>query len=332
MFDLKQPSRFLPIFIACLLCTASLAFSDVSQKRFDFKKTSAPKTEQVAPDSAASEVKVSQDAASVKTSSSYFFIGSDALWNWLISSQKSLREKISTQTMRLRNGETKSLGIFLLVCFIYGLVHAIGPGHGKTIVASYFLARRGSFLQGVGLGSSITIIHTLSAVILLFALYGIAKATLFPIFEMSRIHIETASYALIVLTGLLLIAISIREATGKKRDAFEGAENASWKELLWLAFITGIVPCPAVALVVFFCLLNELPGIALCGAFAIGLGMAVTNTSFGFGAILVRRGIDTGIHRMGKLKRYAVCINAGISMLCGLCILLLGVFLLMNVR
>ena len=327
MFDTKKRIEFLPIFIlGCLFC-GHLAFADVSQKKFDFKKSAPAKTESVQPDSA---VKIPTPAKDVKTSSSYFFIGSDAMWEWLVTSQKTLREEISVQTTNLKNGKSSSLSLFLLICFVYGLIHAIGPGHGKTIVASYFIARKGKILQGIGLGTSITIIHTLSAVILLFALYGIAKATLFPIFEAGRIHIEKASYALIILTGILLVAVSAKEAFHGAHE--ETAKAANWKELLWLAFITGIVPCPAVALVVFFCLLNELPGLSLCGAFAIALGMAVTNTGFGIGAIFIRRGIDKGVDRIGKLQRYAFRINTGISLLAGIAVSLLGVFLFLNVR
>lgn len=329
MFDLKKLNRFLPIFFACLFCTCSLSFADVSQKKFNFKKSAAVKTESIKDSSAVKVPTVKAD--DIKTTSSYFFIGSDAMWEWLVSSQKTLREKISVQAYNLKNGQSNSICLFILVCFIYGLIHAIGPGHGKTIVASYFIARKGKMLQGVGLGASITVIHTLSAVVLLFALYGIAKATLFPIFEASRINIEKASYALIILTGILLIAISIRETVKGHADG-KSAKAASWKELLWLAFITGIVPCPAVALVVFFCLLNELPGLALCGAVAIGIGMAVTNTAFGIAAIFIRRGIDGSLNHVNKLQRYATYINTGISLLCGVCISLLGIFLILNVR
>lgn len=326
----KKMNRWLPIFIACLFLCMGQAFADVNQKKFEFKKSVPVKTESVLSDSAAVKRPLHAES-NIKTSSSYFFIGSDAMWEWLVSSQKTLREKISLQAYNLKNGQSKSVCFFLLVCFIYGMIHAVGPGHGKTIVASYFIARKGKMLQGVGLGTSITIIHTLSAVVLLFALYGIAKATLFPIFEASRINIEKASYALIILTGILLVGISIREAA-KGHSETESAKDASWKELLWLAFITGIVPCPAVALVVFFCLLNELPGLALCGAIAIGIGMAVTNTAFGIGAIFIRRGIDRSLARVSKLQRYASYINIGISLLCGVCISLLGVFLFLNVR
>jgi ABC-type nickel/cobalt efflux system permease component RcnA len=90
----------------------------------------------------------------------------------------------------------------------------------------------------------------------------------------------------------------------------------------WL--ITGIVPCPAVALIVFFCLLNGLPGMALAGALVIGIGMAVTNIAFGFAAILLRRGFDAGIFRLGRFANFA---NYGISLVGGAFIVVMGIFL-----
>ena len=319
MFDIKKHSDFFCIFLICLLFGSALSFAGASNKRFDFKKPEPAKTTVVA------------DSSEVKTTSNYFFIGSDAMWEWLVSSQKNLREKISQHVTHLKNGELASLGIFLFICLIYGLIHALGPGHGKTIVASYFIARRGKILQGVGLGTAITTIHTLSAVALLFALYGATKAALFPLFEASRIHIEKASYALIMLTGLILTIIAIRETVHSHQNETVQA-TASWKELLWFAFITGIVPCPAVALIVFFCLLNDLPGIALLGAAAICIGMSMTNTVFGIGAILARRGFDKGVRHMSKLHKYAGTINTLISLLCGTGITLFGIFLFLNAR
>lgn len=329
MSGIRKLRRVPAVFLIAILCCAVASFADVSQKRFDFKKAPA-KTEAVVAEQS-SQVALPKESAEIKTTSSYFFIGSDAMWKWLVSSQKNLREKISAQVLDLKGGRTQSVAFFLLICFIYGLVHAIGPGHGKSIVAGYFLARRGKILQGIGLGTSITVIHTLSAVILLFILYAIAKTMLFPIFEASRIQIERGSYALIVLSGVLLIAISLREFfhNSPEKDA---PTDASWKELLWLAFITGIVPCPAVALVVFFCLLNDLPILALLGAAAIGIGMSVTNTGFGLGAIFVRRGIDGGIRHVERLERRAALVHVGISLFCGICIALLGIFLFLNAR
>ena len=318
MFAIKKQIKILSILFLCLCGGISFSFADASVKKFEFKK--AESTQEIASDA---------DTATVKTSKRQIFFGSDKMLQQLTEWQKSLRENISGQIRKLKAGHSGSVFLFLLICFAYGFIHAIGPGHGKTIVVSYFLARRGNVAQGIGLGTAITTIHTLSAVILLFILYGIAKTALFPIFDANRINIEKVSYILIAFTGILLIFIAVREWIHGRKNA-PANMHASWKELLWLALITGIVPCPAVALIVFFCLLNDLPGLALLGAFGICLGMAITNTAFGFLAIATRRGIDKGIQRAKQLERYAVSIHSCIARIGGLCIFLFGIFLLLG--
>src|SRR5256885_6852539 len=52
----------------------------------------------------------------------------------------------------------------VIVCFGYGIVHTLGPGHGKAVVVAYFLdsARPRAWLEGVFAGSWIAFTHTRS--------------------------------------------------------------------------------------------------------------------------------------------------------------------------
>jgi ABC-type nickel/cobalt efflux system permease component RcnA len=52
----------------------------------------------------------------------------------------------------------------------------------KICRGGVFLARRGKWWHGVSLGFSITMIHTMSAVILLFVLFLLARAMVFSYF------------------------------------------------------------------------------------------------------------------------------------------------------
>lgn len=244
-------------------------------------------------------------------------------WAFLVELQKNMREKLATVVESMRSGEGRTFGWFLLICFAYGVVHALGPGHGKTVVVGYFMARRGRWMQGVALSSAITVVHVASAVVLLYALYGLARATVFPSFEAGRLGMEKASYLLLALTGVLLVGLAAYNALKAKKHA-EAVGMATAREMLWVALVTGFVPCPAVALVVFFCLLNGLAWAGLAGAFAIGVGMALTNIAFGLAAIALRRGVSEGTHWFG---RWAAPIQHGVSMAGGVMVAGLGILL-----
>lgn len=294
------------LFIVLLLCLCLSSFAGVKKKRFDVPGAASENT----------AVVVEQPKAEESTS----------LWLRFAGAQKELREKVSLQVSAMKEGNTGAVGSFVLICLLYGLLHALGPGHGKSIVVGYFLARRGGWKQGLGLGAAITFTHTLSAVVLLLILYAILKAAVFPTFELGREGIEKASYGLVMLTGVLLLGLGIKDLVTRHEEKTAVAPNARWREIIGVAAVTGIVPCPAVALIVLFCLLNNMVLLSLVGALFICIGMTLTNMSFGIFAVAFRKGIDKGAAQ----KSYAAKIYAIASIMGGLVIFVSGLMLVLN--
>ena len=318
-----------------VILLAMAASAAVKKKRFDMGGTSdAPVAAEVAP---AEPEKPAEESRAILTV--------------IAEEQKVLREKLTTAISAMKRGDLDAIWKFLAICLVYGMLHALGPGHGKSIVVGYFIARRGRWRQGVALGAGITVTHTMSAVLLLLILYAIFKATVFTAFETGRIGIERASYALIMLTGVLLVVLAIRDVFKSHKgcgcsariDVAEGAAAESacvtgtakngmlppvarWREILGVAAVTGIVPCPAVALIVLFCLLNSMVALSLLGALVICIGMTITNVAFGIAAVAFRKGIDKGsAHTRIATKIYTVATLAG-----GVIIFISGLLLFMN--
>ena len=319
---------FLFILVFMLAVAASAA---VKKKRFDVGGTSdAPVAAEVAP---AEPEKPAEESRAILTV--------------IAEKQKVLREKLTTAISAMKNGDWDAIWKFLAICLVYGMLHALGPGHGKSIVVGYFIARRGRWRQGVARGAGITVTHTMSAVLLLLILYAIFKATVFTAFETGRIGIERASYALIMLTGVLLVVLAIRDVFKSRKGCgcaarMKSAEGAvaqdgkcaesklppvaRWREILGVAAVTGIVPCPAVALIVLFCLLNSMVALSLLGALVICIGMTITNVAFGIAAVAFRKGIDKGsAHTRIATKIYTVATLAG-----GVIIFISGLLLFTN--
>lgn len=331
--------------LVCILVfmLAMAASAAVKKKRFDVGGGEAPAaTEMVAPAEGASAVPAAVPEKSVEKTRSFYTV--------IAEEQKVLREKLTAAISAMKSGEWDAIWKFLFICLVYGMLHALGPGHGKSIVVGYFIARRGRWRQGVALGAGITVTHTMSAVLLLLVLYTIFKATVFNAFETGRIGIERASYALIMLTGVLLVVLAIRDVIKSRKgcgcaarlDAAEGAAQdgacaesglgsalppvARWREIIGVAAVTGIVPCPAVALIVLFCLLNSMVALSLLGALVICIGMTITNVAFGIAAVAFRKGIDKGsAHTRIATKIYTVATLAG-----GVIIFISGLLLFTN--
>ena len=339
------------VFLLVLLLAVA-APAAVKKKRFDVGGGDAPAaTEVVTPaeDSASAVPETAAEPAVEKTAAVVPAAGPEkpaektrSLYTVIAEEQKVLREKLTAAISAMKSGEWDAIWKFLFICLVYGMLHALGPGHGKSIVVGYFIARRGRWRQGVALGAGITVTHTMSAVLLLLILYAIFKATVFNAFETGRIGIERASYALIMLTGVLLVVLGIkdfvtqrksREVVAQDELSVAGAAQngalppvARWREIIGVAAVTGIVPCPAVALIVLFCLLNSMVALSLLGALVICIGMTITNVAFGIAAVAFRKGIDKGsAHTRIATKIYTVATLAG-----GVIIFISGLLLFTN--
>jgi ABC-type nickel/cobalt efflux system permease component RcnA len=103
---------------------------------------------------------------------------------------------------------------------LLGAVHALSPGHGKTIVGAYLIGSRGTPRHAVFLGLTVTITHTLGVFALGFAtLYAsrfIVPERLFPVLSL-------LSAVLILGMGIILLAQRGRAA----REALTGSPNVA---------------------------------------------------------------------------------------------------------
>ncbi len=67
--------------------------------------------------------------------------------------------------------QTREIGFPLIligiaVAFGLGAIHALSPGHGKTIVAAYLVGSRGAIKHAVFLGATVTLTHTMTVFLL----------------------------------------------------------------------------------------------------------------------------------------------------------------------
>jgi nickel/cobalt exporter len=73
----------------------------------------------------------------------------------------------------------------LAVAVGFGAVHAVGPGHGKTIMAAYLVSTRGRARDAVLLGTIVSVMHTASVLVLGLVLvridHSIATEAVYPL-------------------------------------------------------------------------------------------------------------------------------------------------------
>ena len=94
------------------------------------------------------------------------------------------RDDAFTRLILLQDITLPTLLLALAISFIWGALHAMTPGHGKTIVGAYLVGSRGTLRHALYLGLTTTITHTLGVfalgLITLFAAQYVVPETLYP--------------------------------------------------------------------------------------------------------------------------------------------------------
>ena len=89
----------------------------------------------------------------------------------------------------------------LLIAFLYGVFHALGPGHGKTVIVGYFLGRGGSIAPGTAMAGWIALGHVLGAAITIVGMlhYALARSLATPVED--TLWLRQMSYGAILAIG-----------------------------------------------------------------------------------------------------------------------------------
>ena len=175
----------------------------------------------------------------------------------------------------------------IALAFLLGMVHALMPGHGKTVLFSYFLGNGARLLTGVGMALRIAALHVGTAVFLLLAI-GVAVVR-FGRMQGTGRALEIASYAAVALIGAWLF---YRAATRDAEVDADGGHGHGRAGIL--AYAVGLLPCPLTIILMNYALANEtvLGGLLLVAVMAIGI--AVTMSLTGMTAIVARKVLTAG--------------------------------------
>jgi ABC-type nickel/cobalt efflux system permease component RcnA len=203
----------------------------------------------------------------------------------------------------LAGGDTHGLLILFLLAaaFGWGALHALSPGHGKTLVAGYLVGSRGTPRHAAILGLTVTATHTAAVfafgLVILFASQYVLPERIYP--------------WLSVVSGLLVVAIgftvmrsrlkrwrTVRADRGNDthppghdhvhshgHDHHHPEGPITMRGLLGLGISGGLVPCPSALVVLIAAISQHRLGLGMVLIMAFSLGLAATLTAVGLAVI-----------------------------------------------
>jgi len=144
------------------------------------------------------------------------------LWDFIRDGQREMSDAMASAVRRLKaeGGFGAAIGL-ATVSFIYGVLHAVGPGHGKFVISSYALASERTVRRAMLLSFMAALIQALSAIAIVGVLALAFKATRLQIRSLES-QIEMLSWGLIALFGAWLLYRQWRPAHGHAHDHADG--------------------------------------------------------------------------------------------------------------
>lgn len=187
-------------------------------------------------------------------------------------------------------GNPSAILFAMAAAVLFGAVHALMPGHGKTILISYHLGQPTRPMDGFANGAILALTHVGLAVVLVLA--GFAVISRAFAYGGRTPQFEAASGALIASIGAFLLWRSLRTPH----------DDTTTRNGRTLAFVTGMIPCPLTTFVMSYALARGVLAAGLLVTAAMTVGMIGTIGGITLAASFTRNRFVNLMSRTERLR------------------------------
>lgn len=280
--------------------------------------------------------------------------------------QRQFNLELSQALKSLQANRTQAGFSLIAVSFLYGVFHAVGPGHGKFILTSYLALEQTKLSQAIRISLVSAIVQGLVAIALVTIVVAIFTLSR-QYFNLTLQWIERGSFAIMIAFGSYWLYQAWRELlqlSQSKRlkvkkilqispenrpltprfsvhhshsehcgcghrhlpSSKEMAQAIDWQSRLMLVLSIGLRPCSGAVLVLFLAYTQDLYYWGVFSALAMAMGTGLTLSLF---ALMVLMARNRAV-QMGKwYLSFGSRRSLGLVLKClaGLCVMLLGITL-----
>ena len=117
--------------------------------------------------------------------------------------QREVNQQMSALLKGVAADPTRAGGALLLFSFLYGVLHALGPGHGKVVITTWLATHPSKLRSSIGLTLASSLLQGLVAIMLVVVVLTLLQLPARQL-HLSSYWLEKGSYALVGVLGLLL--------------------------------------------------------------------------------------------------------------------------------
>jgi len=227
--------------------------------------------------------------------------GFDGVLRAAVAAQREAQDALAGAVRAIRAGQPGAVLGLLGVSFGYGVLHAVGPGHGKALIGAYGLARRVPVLRLSMLALLSSLAQAAVAVVLVYGAVAVLGLTRQAATGLAEGAVPIIGNLMIAGLGLWLLARGIaglrRRAGTHDHDhhhdhgadcgcghahgpSVEQVEQLTgWRDAALLVAGIALRPCSGALFLLILTWQLGIGAAGVAGAFAMGLGVALVSVA-----------------------------------------------------
>lgn len=217
--------------------------------------------------------------------------------------QREVNQQMSSLLKSVAANPAQAGGTLLLFSFVYGVLHALGPGHGKVVITTWLATHPSKLKSSIGLTLAASLLQGLVAIALVVVVLSILQLPARQL-HLSSFWLEKGSYALVGGLGLLLSWRALKKLRALLRkpkftaftphhvhhdgcgcghqhmpDPERLARDDDWRARLVIILSMGMRPCSGAIMVLLFSKVIGVFAWGMASALAMAAGTSLTITS-----------------------------------------------------
>lgn len=235
------------------------------------------------------------------------------------AAQRELQRSIADSMTKINGtGGAEHLWFLMGISFVFGVLHAIGPGHRKGILVTYFLGEKTKPLKGIATAFLLAAVHAASAIILVGGFYLFTTQSLLLSVDKAQNLLFPMTYGIILALGIWMIIHGIMD-TRLKTDSRKSIGLGG-------IILSGLVPCPAASAIMILAVAGNAVVIGILSIIMMSLGMGILLATVGLLTILIRDRMTALFGNPSKGKKLEITLQ----LLSGFAMAIFGLFMVLG--